>query len=77
MGHWGGGGGGGGGYPIQQYRKKHLWQTLGHPLCMFVYLKRVCSRNQPQLLRENVRRTCNYRYTDRKDEFIDATTIPL
>ena len=55
----------------------HAYLKL-HPLCMFVYLKHVCSsRNQPQLLRENVRRTCNYRYTDRKDEFIDATTIPL
>lgn len=55
----------------------HAYLKL-HPLCMFVYLKHESSStNQPQLLRENVRRTCNYRYTDRKDEFIDATTIPL
>ena len=44
---------------------------------VFVYLKHVCTRIQPQLLREYVGRPRIYRETEQKARSLDATTISL
>ena len=75
-----------GGYPIPQYCKNN-WQVpkyhvlnqqntntafmIDH-VCL-IYLKHICTRNQPQPLLENEPQID--RYNDKKARLLDATTI--
>lgn len=54
----------------------HIYLKL-YPFHVFVYLKHVCTRIQPQLLREYVGRPRIYRETEQKARSLDATTISL
>ena len=49
----------------------HAYLKL-YPSRVFVYLKHIYIRNQPQLSRENVRRPRTDRYSDRKARSLDV-----
>ena len=68
-------------YPVENRRKTDTVFMTGHaylklyPYCMFVYLKHVYTRNQPQLLPENVRRPWTDWYSDQKASSLDVLPI--